>query len=965
MARTRGLKQNFTFVKGWNTEASPLTFPEHTAQDLDNVVLNSDGSISRRPGVDLETNYSVFSSGTTAADFDDAAIGFFEWSNVSGIGELTMSVTQVGTVLYFHRLSGGETSSDYVDVVDFTAYATDISKAYKHVVAVASGRGELFVCGRYIEPFRVTYNRQTQAVSSEQISIQIRDFEGVDSSFAVDLRPKTADDNHIYNILNAGWPVDRINTMCGNAVLSGTSGSSVTLLNYQASASWPSLADIQYLGVRTDPTSAALSFNRNELVEQTFGNTQAPNGHFIVNAFKQDRATASGYSQVATTIIPERPEAVAFNGGRVFWAGLYAQDVTGNVYFSQLLDETDKAGNCYQEQDPTAEDFNDLLATDGGLLPIPNAGHIKRLLEGPNGIIVFASNGVWYITGRDGGAFSATGYSVQKITDMGCVSGESVMDADGTQLYWSRSGIVALKSDEITGRLVATNITKETIQTGYQDIGILNQQNARGAYMAEEKKAVWLYGTTESNSSETRRFKYNGVLILDIVLGAFYKYSISDLAVTPAPYVCGILPAPRFSTIFAGEEVTVNNINVTVNGENVTILALAQEVPAFAGWVLLIALDTTTITCCGPSGGTAGAYVLTTGSFISRSFHDWYSFDGTGVNYTSYLETGYEHFSRPEVEKLLPYVTTYMAKDSRISGLLPILPDCACFGCDVSGTWYGYANNASYTSTSYTPAGITDLYGIRLSTDKTKMYLVDYNGRFIRQYTLSTAGDISTATYDSIQLDVSTIGATSAKPHSLTFSTDGTKMYITDALSTPLVTYQFTLSTAWNISTSSYDSKSFTPAEDDLMFAVQISPDGTRMIGVAAAIDYVGEPGPIYHNHLYTYTLSTAYDISTATWTGDEYELAETPGSTDPEMHGLYVSANCLNVYTIDKYQNRILKFTLGAPYDITSVAFDGYFDATTEATLTHGIEFDSTGSIMLVADETSNTIYEYDTSTP
>lgn len=50
---TQTLTKNYwTFVQGLITEAGPLTFPENAALSLDNVVLNMDGSIEPRLGLD-------------------------------------------------------------------------------------------------------------------------------------------------------------------------------------------------------------------------------------------------------------------------------------------------------------------------------------------------------------------------------------------------------------------------------------------------------------------------------------------------------------------------------------------------------------------------------------------------------------------------------------------------------------------------------------------------------------------------------------------------------------------------------------------------------------------------------------------------------------------------------------------------------------------------------------------------
>ena len=84
MGRARGAKQFFNFNKGWNTEASPMTFPEWTAHDLDNVILDIDGSIRRRPGVDFEADPVGFGETLTTAETSTIAYSMHTWESVAG-----------------------------------------------------------------------------------------------------------------------------------------------------------------------------------------------------------------------------------------------------------------------------------------------------------------------------------------------------------------------------------------------------------------------------------------------------------------------------------------------------------------------------------------------------------------------------------------------------------------------------------------------------------------------------------------------------------------------------------------------------------------------------------------------------------------------------------------------------------------------------------------------------------------
>jgi DNA-binding beta-propeller fold protein YncE len=68
------------------------------------------------------------------------------------------------------------------------------------------------------------------------------------------------------------------------------------------------------------------------------------------------------------------------------------------------------------------------------------------------------------------------------------------------------------------------------------------------------------------------------------------------------------------------------------------------------------------------------------------------------------------------------------------------------------------------------------------------MYILDYNSQTVYQYTLSTAWNVSTAVYASLSKSVS---GQSSGPYGLAFSPDGTKMYVLDNNSETV--YQYTM----------------------------------------------------------------------------------------------------------------------------------------------------------------------------
>ena len=98
-------------------------------------------------------------------------------------------------------------------------------------------------------------------------------------------------------------------------------------------------------------------------------------------------------------------------------------------------------------------------------------------------------------------------------------------------------------------------------------------------------------------------------------------------------------------------------------------------------------------------------------------------------------------------------------------------------------------NTAYYASRSLSVAGQTLVpVAMAFSSDGTKAYVMDNASDRILQYTLSTAWDISTGSYASKSLSVT---AQDSNPVAMAFSSDGTKAYVVGTTNDTI--YQYTL----------------------------------------------------------------------------------------------------------------------------------------------------------------------------
>lgn len=169
-----------------------------------------------------------------------------------------------------------------------------------------------------------------------------------------------------------------------------------------------------------------------------------------------------------------------------------------------------------------------------------------------------------------------------------------------------------------------------------------------------------------------------------------------------------------------------------------------------------------------------------------------------------------------------------------------------------------YVIITGYYEKQYALAGISTAHAVQFKADGTKMYVLSNADKDVTQYTLSTAWDVGTATNDSVTFSVN---SEETAPTGMAFKSDGTKMYVVGTTSDTV--FQYTLSTAWDLSTASYDSVSFSVSSQDANpTGLTFKEDGTIMYMVGTTNDTV-----------YQYTLSTAWDLSTASYASKSFDV--------------------------------------------------------------------------------------------
>jgi len=179
----------------------------------------------------------------------------------------------------------------------------------------------------------------------------------------------------------------------------------------------------------------------------------------------------------------------------------------------------------------------------------------------------------------------------------------------------------------------------------------------------------------------------------------------------------------------------------------------------------------------------------------------------------------------------------------------------------------------------------------------------------------------------------------------IAFSSDGTKMYDIGSGYEGKI-HQYTLTTPWNIATATYSGINIT-AQDSGPRGIAFNTDGTKMF----ELGYSGAK-------IYQYTLTTSWDISTATYSGTN------KSTQDTAPMGIAFSSDGTKMYEVGLANNKIYEYTLSVAWSLAHASYSGTsIDVQDESP--RGITFSLDGTKMYEVGYDSGKIYQYAVSTP
>ena len=228
--------------------------------------------------------------------------------------------------------------------------------------------------------------------------------------------------------------------------------------------------------------------------------------------------------------------------------------------------------------------------------------------------------------------------------------------------------------------------------------------------------------------------------------------------------------------------------------------------------------------------------------------------------------------------------------------------------------------------------------GVFFKPDGLKMYVTGFSGDAVYEYTLSTAWDVSTASF----VQSFSVAAQGTSPHGIFFKSDGARFYVMDRSTTSVLEY--TLSTAWDISTASYVQSFSVSAQTGIPFDLHFSDDGLVLFVLSNNTLSVVQ-----------YNLSTAWDISTASFVVS----ATIFQTSDPS--GMFFSSLGTKMFVVAAGNDAVFEYSLSTAWNVSTRTYIRSF-AIAQDTAPRGVTFKTDGTKMYIMGDQLNTIFQYST---
>lgn len=255
----------------------------------------------------------------------------------------------------------------------------------------------------------------------------------------------------------------------------------------------------------------------------------------------------------------------------------------------------------------------------------------------------------------------------------------------------------------------------------------------------------------------------------------------------------------------------------------------------------------------------------------------------------------------------------------------------------------GYITSNSLSSPGTLP------YGLFFSSDGTRMYITDDTTNICYGYSLSTPWSFSSATRTNKDYNFTTVLGLS--PRKCIFSSDGSKVFLSTNTNSSI--YQYSLTTPWDLTTLNTSS------------AVVFDPPkhtATTTTGTGLTFNNTGKT--LYKidtssDYIYAYFFQNAWDLSSPQ---ENYKFSTILEETNSS--GIAFNSSGTRMYVLGNTGDDINNYTLSTPWKVETAVYNGVYVVSTQTGTTPiTIVPNSTATKMFVLSGTNRAIYLYTTS--
>ena len=478
---------------------------------------------------------------------------------------------------------------------------------------------------------------------------------------------------------------------------------------------------------------------------------------------------------------------------------------------------------------------------------------------------------------------------------------------DGTKMY-----ITGFNSDAIKEINLSTAWDISIISV-YQSFSVLSQTSTpTGIHFNYDGTLVFITGTGEDSV-----FKYS--------LSTAWNVSTASLSQTLDISAQESNPQDIF--------LSANGNKLFVTGQNGVVI---DEYYLSTAYDLSTASHTTSFSTSSQENNLRAAFFKSDGTkmYVSGAANDTIFQYSTGTATSLDISSGTYFNYTPSAN------TTFTFANAPASGTAAGFA-LAVTGVNV-GTGYDIAN-ASYDNKSFDISGQETLASaLFFKPDGTKMYMTGGNADSVFEYDLSTAFDVSTASYNNVSYYY---GAPPGITEALFFRADGLKWYSIDRGEDKV--YEYNMSTAWDITSSSLNQSLGVSNKEAAGRGLFFSSDGTKMYICGAGLSTANQ-----------YNLSTAWDISTAS-----HSSTFSVSSQDVFPHGISIKSDGTKMYIVGSNTDTVYQYSLSTAYDLSTASYDSVsFSVQSQDSLPFGFYLKPDGTKMYIAGRSNDTIFQYST---